>query len=78
MTLNKYQRYEAEHNRRTMPARHSEKRWTAAEEKILLARWGSSSDERIWVARSLGRTYVACMKRHARLVRDGDDQAPPG
>lgn len=69
--MGKYQRYEGRYNRSTAPvAVNTNRRWTKAEEARLLRTWcrmAASPAPRIHVARVLGRTYVACVKRHLYL-----------
>ena len=71
--MGKYQRYDKRYNERTAPAAvNSNRRWTAAEEARLVKTWcrqAASPAARIHVAKVLGRTYVACAKRHAYLHR---------
>lgn len=73
MSREKYQRYEGRYNRSTAPvATNSNKPWTLAEEARLLRTWcraAASPAARIHVAKVLGRTYVACAKRHAYCHR---------
>jgi hypothetical protein len=69
--MSKYQRYDKRYNEWTAPAAvNSNRRWTAAEEARLVKTWcraAASPAARIHVARVLGRTYVACLKRHSHL-----------
>jgi hypothetical protein len=77
MSRAKYERYEKRYNERTaVAAVNTNTRWTVAEEARLLRTWcraAASPAARIHVAKVLGRTYVACAKRHAYLhVRRGN------
>lgn len=77
MSKGTYERYEGRYNRGTAPvAVNNSKRWTVAEEAYLLKMWcrvALSAEARIHVARVLGRTYVACLRRHVHCHRRGDD-----
>lgn len=69
--MGKYQRYDKQYNKKTADAAvNSNRRWLPAEEARLVKTWcraTASPAARIHVARILGRTYVACLKRHAYL-----------
>jgi hypothetical protein len=75
--MKKYQRYEKRYNERTTSAAvNGNRHWTTTEEARLLRTWcraSASAAVRIHAARVLGRTYVACAKRHARLHRQRGD-----
>lgn len=71
--MGKYQRYERRYNEQTAAvAVNSNRPWTVPEEARLLRTWcraAASPAARIHAAKVLGRTYVACAKRHAYLHR---------
>lgn len=71
--MGKYQRYDKRYNEKTAAtAVNSHRHWTVAEEARLAKTWcraAASSAARIHVAKVLGRTYVACFKRHVHLHR---------
>lgn len=75
--MGKYQRYDKRYNEKTAPmAVNSSRRWTVAEEARLIKMWCrvvASPAARIHVARVLGRTYVACHKRHVYLHQKRND-----
>lgn len=75
--MKKYQRYEKRYNDRTaLVAVNRKRRWTTDEETRLLKTWcraSSSAAVRVHAAKVLGRTYVACAKRHTRLHRQRGD-----
>lgn len=75
--MGKYQRYEKQYNEKTIVAAINVNRhWTVADEARLARTWcraSVSSAARIHVARVLGRTYVACLKRHNHLHRVAND-----
>jgi hypothetical protein len=81
--MGNYQRYEKRYNESTASAAANTNRWwTVAEEARLLRTWcrpSATPAARIHVARVLGRTYVACLKRHAYLhARRGNEVACKG
>jgi hypothetical protein len=71
MSKAKYERYDQRYNESTASAAvNTNTRWTIAEDVRLLKTWcrgAASPAVRIHAARVLGRTYVACVKRHAYL-----------
>ncbi len=71
--MGKYQRYDKWYNEKTVAAAvNSSRRWTVTEEARLIKTWcrvAASPAVRIHVAKVLGRTYVACQKRHVHLHR---------
>lgn len=77
--MGNYRRYEGRYNKRTVPlATNNNKPWTPTDDEKLLHVWCAPiivRELRIKLARELGRTYVACDKRHQYLHKLRDNRS---